>query len=130
MTAPKPRAVPGRPAWGKLRELAAEARGRMAEDDPANDGLGDWDRQDIEDAITAVEVAGWPFPRALAEVHRMLGDPDASPGGLRAAVRSDARGNTGPGLTREERDELRANALAACDEATERTMGPYRGGDP
>ena len=76
MTAPKPRATPGRPAWPELRALAAAARDRMAEGDPANDGLGDWDPGDVADAITAVETAGWPFRRALAEVARMLADTD------------------------------------------------------
>ena len=120
MNAPKPRAVPGRPAWPELRALASAARDRMAGDDPANDGLGDWAPGDVSDAITAVETAGWPFRRALAEVARMLGDPDARPGGLRAAVLADARNSPGPALTREERDELRAKALGDCGAATER----------
>ena len=120
MSAPKPRAVPGRPAWPELRALASAARDRMAGDDPANDGLGDWDPGDVSDAITAVETAGWPFRRALAEVARMLADPDARPAGLRAAVLADARNSTGPALTREEWDELRAKALGDCGAATER----------
>lgn len=127
MTAPKPRAAPGRPAWPELRALAAAARDRMAEGDPANDGLGDWDPGDVADAITAVETAGWPFRRALAEVARMLGDPEARPGGLRAAVRADAGGSSGPGLTREEREELRAAALGNCEAATERWKHPGPG---
>ena len=120
MSAPKPRAVPGRPAWPELRALASAARDRMAGDDPANDGMGDWDPGDVSDAITAVETAGWPFRRALAEVARMLADPDARPAGLRAAVLADARNSAGPGMTREERDELRAIALGRCAEETER----------
>jgi hypothetical protein len=120
VTAPKSRATPGRPAWPELRALAGAARDR------AEDGLGDWDPGDVSDAITAVETAGWPFKRALAEVTRMLGDPDARPGGLRAAVLADARVNSGPGLTREEREELRSLALANCEAATEQWKHPGR----
>jgi hypothetical protein len=113
VTAPKPRATPGRPAWPELRALAGAARDR------AEDGLGDWDPGDVSDAITAVETAGWPFKRALA-------------GGLRAAVLADARGSSGPGLTREEREELRSLALANCEAATEQWKHPGRvtGGQP
>jgi hypothetical protein len=122
VTASQPHPVPGRPAWGKLRELAAEARERRG------DGLGDWEPGDIEDAVTAVETAGWTFARARAEVHRMLGDPNARPGDLRAAILADARGKGGAGLTREEREELRASALASCEAATERFAHQRRTG--
>lgn len=121
MTASRPRPTPGRPAWGKLRELAAEARERQ------EDGLGDWEPGDIGDALTAVETAGWSFRRAHAEIVRMLSDPDASPGDLRAAVRAEARTAAGTAYTREEREELKALALGACEAASEtwkRATGP------
>jgi hypothetical protein len=96
----------------------------MPEGHPAQDGEGDWDPADIADAITAVEVAGWPFRRALAEVSRMLADPDATPAELRAAIGSSTRPAGGHGLTAEEREELKAEALAACAAATEQHKHP------
>jgi hypothetical protein len=135
MTGRSLRPVPGRPAWTQLRAMAAEARERR------DDGLGDWDPGDIDAALIAVETAGWSWRRALAEVTRMLGDPDATPGDLRAAVMADARAASGTAYTREEREELRALAIGNCEAATERFKhptgpqpvlgpGPPEAGDP
>lgn len=117
----KPRPDPARPAWVKLGELAEETRSRR--DDQAGEVTGDWEPGDITAAVLAVETAGWTFRRAAAEVLRMLFDPDARPDDLRRAVIPLARQEPapGPGLTREEREELRAQAVASCEAATERS---------
>jgi hypothetical protein len=122
---PKP---PLRPVWPQLRALYAASR----EDWIASDAESGLCRPEAEAsptaeaAVIAAEQAGVPYPEALAEAVRVMRDAGGKAGDLLGLARARSRSAAFPGtpLTREERDELRAQALASCAAATERHKRP------
>lgn len=118
---PKP---PLRPVWPKLRDLYAASRQDWIAAD-AEAGLckpDDGASPTAEAAVIAAEQSGVPYAEALAEAVRVIRDAGGKAGDLLGLARSHSRALvfSGPGLTREEREELRANALAACEANTAR----------
>jgi hypothetical protein len=63
------------PAARELTDLAVAAR-------------KDWDRTQVEGAISSARSSGWSFPRVLLEVARLLVQEDSSPRDLTAAARA------------------------------------------
>ena len=131
------------PVWAELAALFARirpdwvAQSAEAAEAGAESGMS----ATAEAAVLAAQAAGVPFDQALAEAIRIVRSADGSPAELRelASRHSRSVAMAGPGLTREEREELRASYLASCQSATERfnaqrTTGPQpalgAGGDP
>lgn len=112
-----------RPSWAALRTIFSETR-------------ADWDSSvpdlDPVAAVLAAETAGVPFEKALREALRLLLAEDGTPGELRdfAARHARSAAFSGPGLTREERAELRAAAVGACEAASERARARETGPQP
>ena len=128
---PKP---PLRPVWPKLRDLYASSRADWIAAD-AEAGLckpDDGASPTAEAAVIAAEQSGVPYAEAFAEAVRIIRDAGGKAGDLLGLARAHSRSValSGPGLTREERDELRANALAACEANTARVNQRRSGPQP
>lgn len=106
MTPPARRPVPLQPAWTELRAVFGAAR-------------SDWDTDDAEAAVIAVQTAGVAWGRAFREAARLILDPDGTPAKLRELASVHGVRDFGPGYTLEERQELVARALANCEAASE-----------
>jgi hypothetical protein len=79
----------------------------------------DWDEEETWQAVRATHDAAWPWKRTLQETTRLLLTADSSPADLRHAARGTRGPRPGTGLTAEEREELRTEALARCEAATQ-----------
>ncbi len=91
----------------------------------------DWKPDEVRDALIACHDAGWPWKRIHEEATRVLFTEGSAPAELAHAAGKAPRPRAGPGLAAEERDELRANALAACEAAAGRIRAAdRRGGGP
>lgn len=75
----------------------------------------DWDRDKTRNALIAARAAGWPFPRVMREVVRLLLIDDSGPDDLRFAA-----GETRAGRPGTLNASARAEALAAAEAAAER----------
>lgn len=71
------------PAPSQLAELAAAMR-------------PDWDRAQLEGAVTAARSGGWSWPRVFSEVARLLVQEDSAPRDLTAAAEAAQRGHLQP----------------------------------
>lgn len=85
----------------------------------------DWDRDETWQGIHACHDAGWPWKRTVAETVRLLFAEDGLPSALRHAAGDVRAFRRGEELTAEERAEIRAQAIAACEAGTERIWGPH-----
>lgn len=83
----------------------------------------DWNRDETWSAILAAKHAGWPFARIVREITRLLLIDDSGPRELRFAA-GETR-TTAPGTLPE---DLRAQALAACEDASEAIRQQRRDG--
>ena len=85
----------------------------------------DWDGERLWAAMLAARTANWPFLRTAREVMRLVAIEDSGPDDLRIAA-----GKTrlpGPSHhTAEEIDDLKAQALADMNAATEQFRGQAR----
>jgi hypothetical protein len=94
------------PAARELTDLAVAAR-------------KDWDRTQVEGAISSARSSGWSFPRVLLEVARLLVQEDSSPRDLTAAAREPlARSAPVPPALNRERAAAARALLAARGEAS------------
>jgi hypothetical protein len=78
------------PAPAQLADLAAVMR-------------PDWDRSQLEGAVSAARTGGWSWQRVFSEVARLLVIEDSSPSDLTAAARKQVQAvkPANPALTRE-----------------------------
>lgn len=83
----------------------------------------DWDKDQTWSALHAAHDAGWTPGRMLREITRLLLIEDSSPGDLRI-VAGETR-TAPPGRLPE---DLRAQALAACQDASEAQRHQTRDG--
>lgn len=102
-------------AWRELHAVACAMR-------------PDFDHVDWQGAILACRNAGVPFAGVAPVVWRLAWDTRTRAQDAAAEVRNLARGYRAPrpghGLTREERDELRALAVGNCEAATQKFRHP------
>lgn len=98
----------------------AELQDRWPELRALMSARADWDPADAEAAIRAWEMAGLPFGDAFREAYRAIWDPDGDPHEIRNTARARAFSRAGTGVTAEEREELWANLVTACEAATSR----------